>query len=72
MKKHLQRFSKQIIQMMGRMLILLACLGFFGMSAFATEPVTVTPASRCGIGTLVLHASTSLSGTIKWYTVPFY
>jgi hypothetical protein len=32
---------------------------------------TTTPASRCGEGTLVLHA-TAASGTIKWYDVPFY
>lgn len=32
---------------------------------------TTTPASRCGEGTVVLHA-TKTTGTLKWYTVPFY
>ncbi|MDD2304429.1 MAG: YDG domain-containing protein [Prolixibacteraceae bacterium] len=32
---------------------------------------TTTPASRCGRGPVVLHA-TKTTGTLKWYTVPFY
>lgn len=50
--------------------MLLVLLGTFGTSAYS-QIATTTPASRCGAGSLVLHATAS-SGTIKWYTVPFY
>jgi len=70
MKTHLLRFSKQDIQLIARIFITLVILGFFGQSSYAQITGT-TPASRCGEGTLVLHA-TAGSGTIKWYEVPFY
>ena len=63
-------FSKHIIQMIKRTMIVLFVIGISGMTAFSQIASTI-PASRCGEGTLVLHA-TATNGTIKWYTVPFY
>jgi hypothetical protein len=70
MKTHLLRFSKQDLQVKAGILTTLVFLVFFGQSSFAQITGT-TPASRCGEGTLVLHATVG-SGTIKWYDVPFY
>ena len=70
MKTQQFRFKKYIIQMIYRTMVVLFVIGFFGMTAYS-QIATTTPASRCGEGTLVLHA-TATSGTIKWYTSPFY
>ena len=69
MKNLLLRFSKQNIQLFTRILIILVAFGFFGTSAFA-QITSTTAATRCGAGTLVLQAAGS--GTITWYSVPFY
>jgi len=69
MKKLQLSCTKQIMHMITRIMIVLAALGFFGTTAFS-QITSTTPASRCGEGSLVLHATGS--GTIKWYTVPFY
>lgn len=70
MKKLLLTIEKQNFQTIRRIIILLLMFGTFGTTAYS-QISTTTPASRCGAGSLVLHATTS-SGTIKWYTVPFY
>ena len=70
MKNLLLRFTKQNIRMIARMLIFLAVLGYFESSVYAQITGT-TPGSRCGEGTVTLGATAS-SGTIHWYTVPFY
>lgn len=56
--------------MMKRIVIILISAVFFGTSVFAQISGT-TPSTRCGAGELVLQA-TATSGTIQWYTVPFY
>jgi len=70
MKNLLLRSTKQIIYMITRSILILVVIGFMGTSAYA-QITGVTPSSRCGEGTLVLHA-TAGSGTITWYEVPFY
>ena len=64
------RFSKQIIQVITGIMFILAVPGFFGTHAYSQITGT-TPGSRCGEGTVTLGATAS-SGTIKWYSVPFY
>ncbi len=70
MKNFLLRFSKQNIQLLSGMMIILVSFGFFGTSAVG-QITSVSPSSRCGEGTLTLHA-TATTGTITWYDVPFY
>ena len=70
MKNLLHRFSKEIIQMIIRTLAVLFVIGSFATNSYA-QIATTTGATICGEGSLVLHA-TATSGTIKWYTVPFY
>ena len=70
MKTHLLRLSKQSMQLITRITILLVALGFFAAPAFSQITGT-TPASRCGEGSVVLGATAS-AGTIKWYADPFY
>lgn len=70
MKTQQLRFKKHIIQMIYRMMTILFAISFFLTTAYS-QIATTTPASRCGAGTLVLHA-TATSGTITWYAVPFY
>ncbi len=70
MKNLLLRSTKQIINKVTRIIIFFVALGFFGSSAYS-QITSTTPSSRCGEGTLVLHATAS-SGTITWYDVPFY
>lgn len=70
MKNRLIRFTKQSIQVIARLVIVLTGFTVCGQSAHS-QILTTTPASRCGAGTLVLGA-TATSGTIKWYTTPFY
>ena len=70
MKKHLLTTMKQRFQTIRSMIILLVMFGTFVTTAYS-QISTTTPASRCGAGSLVLHATAS-SGAIKWYTVPFY
>ena len=70
MKKFLLTIEKQNFQTIRSIIILLLMSGIFGTTAYS-QISTTTPASRCGAGSLVLHATAS-SGNIKWYTVPFY
>ena len=70
MKNLLHRFSKEIIQMIIRTLAVLFVIGSFATNSYA-QIATTTGATICGEGSLVLHA-TATTGTIKWYTVPFY
>ncbi|HPS61458.1 MAG TPA: MBG domain-containing protein, partial [Bacteroidales bacterium] len=51
-------------------ILVLAAFGFFG-SPVGAQITGTSPASRCGEGQLVLHATAS-SGIITWYSVPFY
>ena len=66
MKKNYQEQLK-ITAISTMMLVLL----LFPVSMLNAQIATTTPASICGEGTLVLGA-TATSGTIKWYTTPFY
>jgi hypothetical protein len=69
--KNLQlRSVKQIGQLIVRNLLILVTIGFFGSTAYSQITTTI-PASRCGAGPVILHA-TATTGTIKWYDVPFY
>jgi len=70
MKNLLHRFSKEIIQMIIRTLAVLFVIGSFATNSYG-QIATTTGATICGEGSLVLHA-TATTGTIKWYTVPFY
>lgn len=70
MKNLLHRFSKEIIQMIIRTLAVLFVIGSFATNSYS-QIATTTGATICGEGSLVLHA-TATTGTIKWYTVPFY
>ena len=69
MKKFQLRFTKPIIHMISRMMIIVLILGSFAPSAFS-QIATTSPASRCGAGTVTLRATGT--GTIKWFTIPFY
>jgi len=69
MKNFHTESKRQIIHIFTRILFTLV-LGFFVNNTFSQISGT-TPTSRCGEGVVVLHATAS-SGTIKWYTVPFY
>jgi hypothetical protein len=53
-----------------RTLAVLFVIGSFATNSYS-QIATTTGATICGEGSLVLHA-TATSGTIKWYTVPFY
>ena len=70
MKNLLRSVTKQNIQWITRMTILLVTLGFFASPAYSQISST-TPSSRCLQGTVTLHATAS-SGTVKWYSEPFY
>ena len=70
MKKLQLRFTNHTIQVFARTIMILVLLGSFVPSVYS-QIATTTPASRCGAGELVLHA-TATSGTITWYDVPFY
>ncbi|MEI7423835.1 MAG: PKD-like domain-containing protein, partial [Prolixibacteraceae bacterium] len=69
MKKFQQSFAKPIIHMIIRMMIILLVFESFATSAYS-QIATTSPASRCGAGTVTLGATGT--GTIKWFTVPFY
>lgn len=69
MKNLLQRFAQKNLHRLTWLLVL-AAVGFFGSPVMA-QITSTTPASRCGEGTVILHA-TATSGTITWYSVPFY
>mgnify|MGYP001319033607 CR=1 FL=1 len=70
MKKFYLNFSKNILKRNVLVLGAFILLFFQGMGAYA-QIATTTPATRCGEGSVVLHA-TATSGTIKWYAEPFY
>ena len=70
MKNFLPRSLREFTGAMARHTALLVFLACTGPIAFA-QITSTTPASRCGEGNLTLHA-TAASGTITWFTVPFY
>lgn len=61
---------KQIFKRISCLWFVFVLFSLFGQGILAQIATTI-PASRCGEGSVVLHATTS-SGTIKWYSVPFY
>ena len=62
-------FPKQLINT--RIQALIVLLLIFPASLIIGQIATTTTASRCGEGVVVLKA-TKTTGTIKWYSVPFY
>jgi len=62
-------YQKQLMIMAISAFMMLLLL--FSGSSLHAQIATATSASRCGEGTLTLHA-TATSGTITWYDVPFY
>jgi hypothetical protein len=70
MKRLYPNCFKQTIRHLACLMVIFMLGSVVEKSAHA-QIATSTPASRCGEGSLVLQA-TATSGTIKWYTVPFY
>jgi len=70
MKSLLSSFTEQKSSLRVKLLISFVAVCFLGNPLFA-QIVTTAPASRCNEGIVTLHATAS-SGTIMWYTVPFY
>lgn len=70
MKSLRSSFTEQKSSLSVKLMISIVAVCFLGTPLFA-QIVTTTPASRCNEGIVTLHA-TATSGTIMWYSVPFY
>lgn len=76
--KNLQlRFTKYIIHMLSRTMIVLLALGLLGRPAYSNPPVegiTAPSVTICGEQSVVLHvtSNTYTGGALNWYSVPYY
>ena len=70
MKKLLSRFSEQVSPSTVKVIISLIAVCLLWTPMYS-QIATTSPATRCGEGSVTLHATAS-NGTIKWYDVPFY
>lgn len=66
----METFTISTLAHLRRLFVALAMILILSTLSFG-QITSTTPSSRCGEGTLVLYAAAS-SGTIQWYTVPFY